>query len=89
MGHHHTTVRGRGKNKAAARATALDEFFLEHGRRHSLRDVTSSRFIAKVPPMGVVIRKGHHEIHDYTQPNTAAPPEEWLEEWEFDLHTHA
>ncbi len=39
--------------------------------------------------MGVVTRKGRHEHWDYTKPNTAAPPEEWLEEWEFDLHTHA
>lgn len=89
MGHFHTTVRGRGKNRAEAQANAIDEFFHENGHRHSLRDVESARFIAKVPPTGVITRKGRHEHHDYTQQNTAAPPEEWLEEWEFDLHTHA
>ncbi len=89
MGHHHTTVRGTGKNRAEAQANAIDEFFHEHGHRHSLRDVSKPRFIQKVPPMGVVTRKGRHEHWDYTKPNTAAPPEEWLEEWEFDLHTHA
>ena len=89
MGHFHTTVRGRGKNRAEAQANAIDDFFHEHGNRHSLRDVERARFIAKVPPMGVITRKGRHEHRDYTQPNTAAPPEEWLEEWEFDLHTHA
>jgi hypothetical protein len=89
MGHFTTTVRGRGKNRSEAQSRAVDNFFHEHGHRHNLRDVTAARFLGKVPPMGVVTRKGRDEIWDYTKPNTAAPPEEWLEEWEFDLHTHA
>lgn len=89
MGHHHNTVRGRGKDRAEAQCVAIDDFFREHGHRHDLREVVSARFIGKVPPMGVVTRKGRHETWDYTKPNTAAPPEAWLEEWEFVLHTHA
>ena len=89
MGHHHNTVRGRGKNRAEAQANAIEEFFYEHGHRHDLREVLSSRLIQKVPPMGVITRKGRHEHCDYTKPNTSAPTEEWLEEWEFVLHTHA
>ena len=89
MGHHHNTIRGRGKNRAEAQQSAIEEFLYENGHRHDVRDVTNARFIGKFPPMGVITRKGRHEHHDYTKPNTAAPPEEWLEEWEFDLHTHA
>ena len=89
MGHHHHTVRGRGKDRAEAQTEALHAFFHENGHRYDLRDVISARFIAKVPPMGVITHKGRHEHHDYTKPNTAAPAEEWLEEWEFVFHMHA
>jgi len=88
MGHHHHTVRGRGKNRSEAQLSAIDEFFYEHGHQYDLREVVSARLIGKVPPMGIVIRRGRDEILDYTKPNTAAAPEEWLEEWEFVLHTH-
>jgi hypothetical protein len=89
MGHHHHTVRGRGADRAAAQTEALHAFFHEHGHRYDLRDVVSARLIGKVPPMGVVTRDGRNEIHDYTQPNTAAAPDQWLEEWEFVFHMHA
>ena len=89
MGHHRTTVRGCGKDRAEAQANAIAAFFHEHGHRHDLREIERASFVARIPPMGVVTRTGNHEAWDYTKPNTAAPPEEWLEEWEFDLHTHA
>lgn len=89
MGHFYTTVRGKGKDRREAEANAIEEFLYEAGNRHSVRDIKNAKLIATVPPMGVVRHEHGNEIHDYTQPNTDAPKKQWLQEWEFTLHTHA
>jgi hypothetical protein len=94
MSGNHNTVRGRGRDRAAAQLSAIDTFFRNHGHWHDLREalntgiqVSDARLIGKVPPMGAVTCTANHETWDFTRPNTAAPPEAWLEEWEFLLRT--
>jgi hypothetical protein len=89
MGHFHTTIKGRGADRSEAESNAIDDFLREQGNRHSVRDVTKPRLIGKVPPMGVITKRGRDTYHDYTKPNVDAPKDQWLEEWEFELHTHA
>lgn len=89
MGHFYTTVRGRGLNRQEAESNAIDEFLHEEGHRHSVRDVSKAKFLRKVPPLGVTRVERGREVHDYTAPNTEAPQDQWLEEWSFELHTHA
>jgi hypothetical protein len=88
-GHFYTTVEGKGKNKAEAQRAAIDEFLYENGRRHSVYEVLDPKFIRKEPPMGVTYVERGVTHHDYTKPNTKAPEKDWVEVWEFNLHTHA
>jgi predicted nucleic acid-binding Zn-ribbon protein len=88
-GHFYTTVEGKGKNKQEAQRAAIDEFLYEHGNRHDVREVLDPKFIRKEPPMGVTYVERGVTHHDYTKPNTAAPEKDWVEVWEFNLHTHA
>jgi hypothetical protein len=90
MGHFYETIRGEGATRAEAQSDAIDRFLCEEGTQHSVRGVSKARFLGKVPPRGVIYRdKRGNEVHDYTRRNEAAPPEAWLEQWEFELHTHA
>ena len=89
MGHFYTTVTGEGKTKKEAYFNAVDQFIREEGTRHSVRDVSKSKLLKRVAPFGVVRMEQGRNIADYTQRNTEAPQSEWLELWEFELHTHA
>lgn len=99
MGHHYNTVRGIGKDKEDAKHAAIDQFLYENGHRHSVRGVESAKMIRKVPPQKQVEEKKAHRVFGYAYPQYTtyirmvddpdAPPEKWLEEWEFELHTHA
>ena len=89
MGHHRTTVQGVGKDKADAESEAISLFFHEHGHRHSLRDVESSVLIKKLPPKKRVETRKRDYIEVNFVEDPSAPQEEWLEVWEFVLHTHA
>lgn len=98
MGHFRTEVRGVGKTRREAESAAVADFFHEHGHRHSLREVESAVLVRRVPPKKEVetIRLGT-DLYGRTtrtrvitfEDDPDAPPEEWLEEWEFVLHTHA
>jgi len=88
-GHFYTTVEGKGKTKMEAQRNAVDDYLYENGRRHSVREILSPKFIRKEPPMGVTYVQNGVTHHDYTKPNTAAPEKDWVEVWEFELHTHA
>lgn len=90
MGHFYNTVRGKGKDRREAERDAIDSFLYENGNRHDVRDVGKARLIVTVPPMGLhYFTKSGQEVFDGTKPNTSAPREQWLQEWEFELHTHA
>lgn len=89
MGHFYTMVRGKGKNRREAERAAVDEFLHENGHRHSVYDVGKPKLLGKVAPMGVIYTAHGQTVHDYTKPNLDAPADQWLEEWEFELHTHA
>lgn len=89
MGHHYNTVTGIGRNRREASEQAIADFLHEHGHRHSLRGTAKAKLLRKVPP-----QKTHEErrgamtyVSQVDDPE--APLSQWLEEWEFELHTHA
>lgn len=89
MAHNYETVRGIGKNREEAESAAISDFFYEHGHRHSLRGIESAVYIGKVPPKKQVVelKGGMRHISQVEDPT--APAGEWLEEWEFVIHTHS
>ena len=98
MGHFHTTVEGRGKNRQEAQRDAVQSFLHENGHRHSVYDVSKPQLVRKIPPMKWVEKKsyglndwGRHQSFTTLcqEPDPAAPPDQWVEEWSFELHTHA
>jgi hypothetical protein len=99
MGHHYNKVIAIGRNREEALARAWSDFLYENGHRHSERGVESARMIRKVPPQKEVreSRRGRgfgYGPAQYTVmvkmiDDPDAPPDKWLEEWEFELHTHA
>jgi hypothetical protein len=84
MGHFNTTITGTGKNKEEAKSIAIYNFLAEEGERHSVRDCKALSMV-KVPPKNP-IKDGKYTVY---QPDPTAPQSEWLEQWTFDLHTHA
>jgi hypothetical protein len=100
MGHFHQTIKGIGKNRKEAEQAAISEFLHENGHRHSVRDTSKFKLLRKVPPMkqvetiregGIDWRTGRVVKHTYIESveDPSAPQKDWLEEWEFELHTHA
>ena len=89
MGHHYNIIVGKGKNKWEAQRSAIDDFLYEEGNRHSVRGIESATLIKRVPPTHFVERKEGQNTIVTSEPNEKAPPSEWLEVWEFELHTHA
>lgn len=89
MGHFYERIKGEGRNKEDAIQNGIDQFIHENGHRHSVRDIYNKVFIEKVPPFGVIRKEGSNTVHDFTRRNYEAPQSEWLEVWEFELHTHA
>lgn len=85
MGHHYNTIRGVGKDRQEAQSRAIDDFLYEEGHRHSVRGVDKAELIQKVPPMRIVTEGNFM----FNKPDPNAPESEWLEEWQFELHTHA
>lgn len=96
MGHFRDTVKGVGRDRADAEASAVSEFLAENGRRYTIREVESATFVRKVPPEKRVVStvpiiwNGVRRMAESVEmvPDPAAPSEKWLEEWEFILHTH-
>lgn len=89
MAHYFETVRGVGKDKSEAQRAALDEFLYENGHRHSFRSWDEETLIGRVPPKREVWSEEGGFRVCRTVVDQKAPPSEWLEEWEFVLHTHA
>ena len=89
MGHFNNMIVGTGKNRREAEADAIDEFIMENGHRHDVRDVSKAKLIKTVPPMKNVEEPMGKDIYIRSVPNEDAPKNEWLEVWEFELHTHA
>lgn len=96
MGHFHTEVTAVGQNQEIAQANAIADFFREHGPQHNLREIESATFVKKVPPNKTVETKRrskiwpfHEAVYISSEPDPAAPEDEWLEQWTFTLHTHA
>jgi hypothetical protein len=92
-GHFYEMVVAVGKNRKEAERNAIDEFLLENGHRHSVRGVDKARLIEKVPPnkQKETVRGRGRDSMTYVEylPDPTAPENEWLEKWEFELHTHA
>jgi hypothetical protein len=89
MGHFHETVRGIGKDRAEAVRNGIDDFMRENGTRHSVRDTSKFKLLRKVPPERMVEEVIGGRKYLTNKPDESAPKREWLEEWEFELHTHA
>ncbi|MBU0493917.1 MAG: hypothetical protein KKB13_18875 [Chloroflexi bacterium] len=97
MDHFDTTIIARGHNVDEAEVQARAEFYEMHGRRHDISKVTPVRMIAKVPPrkhvltlMGCNQRLGRPGYSKFEQvDDETAPESEWLEQWEFAIHSHA
>lgn len=95
MAHNYDTVRGIGKDREDAESAAVSEFLYENGRRHDVRDVESPKLIRKVPPKKRVEEERRSRdgrllaIVVSMVDDPEAPPDQWLEEWEFVLHTHS
>ena len=89
MGHFYTQMIGTGINQEAAVSAAIGEFLYEEGARHDVREVLNPTFLKRVPPkMEVTTRRGRY-VYSEQHDNPAAPQEQWLEVWTFELHTHA
>jgi hypothetical protein len=84
MGHHNTVITGAGKNQAEARREAIDQFLAEEGNRHDVRGCKPLKMV-KVPPKKPM-KEGRYTVY---KEDPTAPQGEWLEQWSFDLHTHA
>ena len=89
MGHHYNTINGTGKNRKEAERNAIDDFLHEHGHRHSVRGIEEAKMIRKVPPKKQLTERTHYQTVVRQVDDPDAPPDQWLEEWEFELHTHA
>lgn len=99
MGHFTHTVTATGKNRREAERNAIDRVLREEGTRHDYRDTERAAFVKKVPPLKAVRRqrprfdyRTGRQVMDTiitSEPDPNAPEAEWLEEWEFDIHTHA
>ena len=88
MGHHYNTATGTGKNKDEAKRDAIDSFLNEEGNRHSVRDCKALSMIKVPPKKPVTVKNGRYTSTSY-QTDPTAPQSEWLEQWTFELHTHA
>lgn len=89
MGHHYNTIIGKGKNRKDAENNAISEFLYEEGRRHSVRDCSKAKRISRVAPEKTVKKKVGNDTFITSAPDKDAPKDQWLEVWEFELHTHA
>ena len=90
MGHFYTTVEAEGRDKKDAEYEAISRFISENGTRHSVREVLNPKFLGSFPPYGVVTKlRNGDTVHDFTVRNESAPKSQWVERWEFTLHTHA
>lgn len=89
MGHFHDKVTATGKDRQDAEQNAIADFYYEHGHRYDIREVVSAVLIRKVPPMKTVTEVRGRNEYISSQPDPTAPESEWLEEWEFVLHSHA
>lgn len=89
MGHFHDTVQAEGINKRDAEYNAVADFLRENGSRYDVREVSKAKLIKRVPPKGVIETRGGVVYHDYTKRNDKAPQKDWLEVWEFEIHSHA
>lgn len=98
MGHDHPVRRGTGKNKEEAWGNVADAYRAEYGWSHSIREVERETFIEKVPPKKWIEttysgrsalsgRPWTETVHECREDPTA-PPEEWLELWEFEFDVH-
>jgi hypothetical protein len=89
MGHHYNTIVGEGKDRFEAQGNAIADFLNEEGHRHSVRDVSNAKMLKKIPPNhAVTTKEGQYDVVR-SVPNHDAPKDQWLEVWEFELHTHA
>mgnify|MGYP001561372718 FL=1 len=102
MGHFYTEVQAIGPTREEAQTKATEEFFHEHGHRHSLRGVEAARLLRRVPPTRCVTREvdkpgfgvnvqlpNGHWLWSGEEEDPTAPTEKWWGEWQFVLHTHA
>jgi hypothetical protein len=90
MGHHYNVIIGEGKNRLEAQRNAVDDFIRKEGTRHSVRDISYGKMIEELPPLGVFsVNASGTKIHDFTRRNHDAPKDQWVQRWEFELHTHA
>ena len=89
MGHFHNTIVGKGKTRKEAQNNAIDDFLYEEGNRHDVRDCSGGECIKKVPPMHTVKKKKGGNTFITSEANEDAPKDQWLEVWQFELHTHA
>jgi hypothetical protein len=97
MGHFYTEVTATGKDRQEAQAAAIADFLFENGQRHSVREVTKPRLLRRVPPKvrRETLKQGkpwlgmpNYVIVEMVE-DLSAPKRDWLEEWQFTLHTHA
>ena len=88
MGHFNNIITGCGKNQVEARRDAIDQFMSENGERHSVRECKPLKMVKVPPQKPVIVKNGRFSTTSY-QSDPTAPQSEWLEQWSFDLHTHA
>lgn len=90
MGHYYTKIVGIGKDEDDARSIAIYEFLYEHGRRHNVREVKTLRLVELVPPKKEKrVDCANGDVLISSEPDPTAPKEEWLQKWEFEIHSHA
>lgn len=94
MGHFDYIVKVVGKNRRDAEAEATRQFYYEEGHRCGLREQERATLIRKVPPKKQVVTRKYgryggmpYDYVDFVEDPTA-PPDEWLEEWEFQYDYH-
>ena len=88
MGHHYNTITGTGKNQGEAKREAIDDFLNMEGNRHSIRECKAMSMVKVPPKKPVTVKNGRFSSTSW-QIDPTAPQSEWLEQWTFELHTHA
>jgi hypothetical protein len=88
MGHFYTTVIGIGRTRDDAESAAIGEFLYEEGNRHNVRGISNAVLLESVPPLKEVHTRRGPYVYITREPDPSAPLGQWLERWQFELHTH-
>lgn len=89
MGTYNEVIFGAGLTKHDALADAWNEYVYEHGHRCSYRGTRNARLLRKQPPQKPHVETRNGMTYHSVKPDPNAPPDEWLEVWQFEIDVHS